>query len=125
MLSPTQEGQNAEKFQSLYGNVPRVRTPAIKWGYTARRVITMEWIEGVKLTNKQVRAFRSLVVAGVLAVAGVRMAFGWVGCELSCWLLAQDRLLACMVSHTVQSTQVYWCVCVARTGHGSGGSKRS
>jgi hypothetical protein len=32
--------------------MPRVRTPRIYWPYTARRVLTMEWIEGVKLTNK-------------------------------------------------------------------------
>lgn len=39
----------------MYGGMPRVRTPSIKWDYTARRVLTMEWIEGVKLTNKPVR----------------------------------------------------------------------
>lgn len=32
--------------------MPRVRTPDIYWDYTARRVLTMEWIEGVKLTNQ-------------------------------------------------------------------------
>lgn len=30
----------------------QVRTPAIKWEATSRRVLTMEWIEGVKLTDK-------------------------------------------------------------------------
>ena len=49
-----QEGNSAERFQELYGGMPRVRTPGIKWDYTARRVLTMEWIEGVKLTNKPV-----------------------------------------------------------------------
>jgi hypothetical protein len=39
-------------WQALYGNMPRVRTPAIYWQATQRRVLTMEWIEGVKLTNK-------------------------------------------------------------------------
>ena len=33
--------------------IPRVRVPRIMWGgLTARRVLTMEWIEGVKLTDK-------------------------------------------------------------------------
>lgn len=32
--------------------MPRVRTPRIYWEATKRRVLTMEWIEGVKLTNK-------------------------------------------------------------------------
>ncbi|KAF5834299.1 ABC1 family-domain-containing protein [Dunaliella salina] len=47
------EGQSCEKFQELYGGMPRVRTPAIKWDCSARRVLTMEWIDGVKLTNKE------------------------------------------------------------------------
>ncbi|WIA09229.1 hypothetical protein OEZ85_008638 [Tetradesmus obliquus] len=46
------EGRNAERFQALYGSMPRVRTPKIYWQATQRRVLTMEWIEGVKLTNK-------------------------------------------------------------------------
>lgn len=32
--------------------MPRVRTPRIYWEATRRRVLTMEWIDGVKLTNK-------------------------------------------------------------------------
>jgi hypothetical protein len=32
--------------------MPRVRTPKILWGSTSRRVLTMEWIDGVKLTNR-------------------------------------------------------------------------
>lgn len=35
--------------------MPRVRTPRIVWGATSRRVLTMEWIDGVKLTNRLVR----------------------------------------------------------------------
>eukprot|EP01026_Neomeris_dumetosa_P025553 TRINITY_DN2102_c0_g1_i11.p1 TRINITY_DN2102_c0_g1~~TRINITY_DN2102_c0_g1_i11.p1 ORF type:complete len:455 (-),score=83.19 TRINITY_DN2102_c0_g1_i11:91-1407(-) len=48
-----QEGRNCEKFEELYKHVPRVSTPDIYWKYTSRRVLTMEWIEGVKLTNEQ------------------------------------------------------------------------
>ena len=41
------EGRNAERFQELYGSMPRIRTPRIIWGATARRVLTMEWcVEG-------------------------------------------------------------------------------
>ncbi|KAG2496456.1 hypothetical protein HYH03_005679 [Edaphochlamys debaryana] len=50
-LDYIQEGHNCERFQALYGNMPRVRTPKIYWQCTSRRVLTMEWIEGVKLTN--------------------------------------------------------------------------
>ena len=48
------EGRNCEKFASLYctGALPRVGTPGIYWEQTSRRVLTMEWIDGVKLTDE-------------------------------------------------------------------------
>ncbi|PZV18153.1 MAG: hypothetical protein DCF20_03575 [Pseudanabaena sp.] len=49
----TFEGQNAEKFAKYYGGLDEVYVPKIYWQYTARRVLTMEWIEGIKLTNVQ------------------------------------------------------------------------
>jgi Predicted unusual protein kinase len=45
------EGRNAERFRQLYGNIPDIYVPKIYWGYTGRRVLTMEWINGTKLTN--------------------------------------------------------------------------
>ncbi|MGK7930298.1 MAG: ABC1 kinase family protein [Microcystaceae cyanobacterium] len=45
------EGQNAEKFSELYGYLPEIYVPKIHWEYTGRRVLTMEWIDGTKLTN--------------------------------------------------------------------------
>ncbi|MEB3340281.1 AarF/ABC1/UbiB kinase family protein [Okeania sp.] len=47
----TQEGRNAEKFQQLYGHLKDIYVPKIYWQYTGRRVLTMEWITGTKLTN--------------------------------------------------------------------------
>ena len=47
----TQEGQNAEKFRQLYGHLPKIYVPKIHWQYTKRRVLTMEWIQGTKLTK--------------------------------------------------------------------------
>ncbi|MDJ0846650.1 ABC1 kinase family protein [Crocosphaera sp.] len=46
-----QEARNAEEFAKLYGNLPEIYVPKIYWEYTARRVLTMEWVEGTKLTN--------------------------------------------------------------------------
>ncbi len=51
------EGQNAERFAQLYGHLPDVYVPRIYWEYTGRRVLTMEWITGTKLT--QVEALRA------------------------------------------------------------------
>ncbi len=47
------EGRNAERFADLYGHMKDVYVPKIYWQYTRRRVLTMEWVDGVKLTNPQ------------------------------------------------------------------------
>ena len=47
----THEGQNAQRFADLYGHIADIYVPKIYPHYTARRVLTMEWIEGTKLTN--------------------------------------------------------------------------
>ncbi|HEY9666172.1 MAG TPA: AarF/ABC1/UbiB kinase family protein, partial [Coleofasciculaceae cyanobacterium] len=49
----TQEGRNAERFTELYGHLQDVYVPKIYWEYTGRRVLTMEWINGTKLTNME------------------------------------------------------------------------
>ena len=45
------EASNAEKFRELHSHNPRIAVPAIHREATSRRVLTMEWIDGVKLTN--------------------------------------------------------------------------
>jgi predicted unusual protein kinase regulating ubiquinone biosynthesis (AarF/ABC1/UbiB family) len=47
----TQEGRNAERFAKLYGHIEDIYVPRIYWDYTQRRVLTMEWIVGTKLTR--------------------------------------------------------------------------
>lgn len=47
----TQEGRNAERFSQLYSYLPDIYVPSIYWDYTGRRVLTMEWITGYKLTD--------------------------------------------------------------------------
>ncbi|KAB8335583.1 AarF/ABC1/UbiB kinase family protein [Scytonema tolypothrichoides VB-61278] len=47
------EGENAERFYQLYGHMKDVYVPKIYWEYTNRRVLTMEWIDGVKLTETE------------------------------------------------------------------------
>ncbi|HIK25547.1 MAG TPA: AarF/ABC1/UbiB kinase family protein [Thermosynechococcus sp. M46_R2017_013] len=49
----TQEGRNAERFARLYGHLTDVYIPKIYWNYTRRRVLTMEWVTGVKLNQPQ------------------------------------------------------------------------
>ncbi|MCC5604546.1 ABC1 kinase family protein [Nostoc favosum] len=47
------EGENAERFFELYGHMKDVYVPKIYWEYTNRRVLTMEWINGTKLTQTE------------------------------------------------------------------------
>ncbi len=56
----TQEGRNAERFDELYGYMSDIYVPTIYWDYTARRVLTMEWIEGTKLTELESIAAQGL-----------------------------------------------------------------
>ena len=52
-INYVQEGRNADKFEQLYGYIEEIYVPKIYWQYTGRRVLTMEWINGTKLTNIQ------------------------------------------------------------------------
>ena len=45
------EASNAEAFAQLHAHNPRIAVPRIYREATSRRVLTMEWIDGVKLTN--------------------------------------------------------------------------
>ncbi|MGF1989652.1 MAG: ABC1 kinase family protein [Nostoc sp. ZfuVER08] len=47
------EGRNAEKFASNFHNDPQVKVPSIYWRYTNTHVLTLEWINGFKLTDTQ------------------------------------------------------------------------
>jgi predicted unusual protein kinase regulating ubiquinone biosynthesis (AarF/ABC1/UbiB family) len=54
------EGRNAEKFAELYGSMQDIYVPSIYWQYTGRRVLTMEWITGTKLTSLEAVAAQGL-----------------------------------------------------------------
>jgi predicted unusual protein kinase regulating ubiquinone biosynthesis (AarF/ABC1/UbiB family) len=45
------EGRNAEKFAANFRNHPDVKVPSIYWRYTNHRLLTLEWINGFKLTD--------------------------------------------------------------------------
>nr|XP_043608386.1 uncharacterized protein slr1919 [Erigeron canadensis] len=65
------EGQNCERFASLYGfrdsqqegTYPKekwVKVPKIYWNYTRKAVLTMEWIDGIKLNDDAALSKESL-----------------------------------------------------------------
>ncbi|MEL6938595.1 MAG: AarF/ABC1/UbiB kinase family protein [Cyanobacteria bacterium J06598_1] len=62
------EGANAERFEQLYGYLPEILVPSIYAQYTGRRVLTMEWIEGIKLTELDELARRGIDPTHVIEV---------------------------------------------------------
>jgi predicted unusual protein kinase regulating ubiquinone biosynthesis (AarF/ABC1/UbiB family) len=47
------EGHNAERFAHNFKDSTEVKVPAIYWKFSSRRVLTLEWINGFKLTSTQ------------------------------------------------------------------------
>jgi predicted unusual protein kinase regulating ubiquinone biosynthesis (AarF/ABC1/UbiB family) len=47
----TLEAGNAQRFAKLYGHIKDIYVPKVYPLYTNRRVLTMEWVTGTKLTN--------------------------------------------------------------------------
>jgi predicted unusual protein kinase regulating ubiquinone biosynthesis (AarF/ABC1/UbiB family) len=45
------EGRNAEKFAANFQDDPTVKVPLIYWRYSSQTVLTLEWIDGIKLTD--------------------------------------------------------------------------
>lgn len=50
-LDYTIEGRNAEKIAKQFKNDPKIYIPSIYWDYTTRTVLTMEFVEGLKLNQ--------------------------------------------------------------------------
>ncbi|KAH9548317.1 hypothetical protein CY35_11G082400 [Sphagnum magellanicum] len=53
-LNYVQEARNAKRFKALYGDRRDVLVPGMYWDYTSTKVLTMEWVEGVKLSEQQI-----------------------------------------------------------------------
>ncbi|KAG8642209.1 protein ACTIVITY OF BC1 COMPLEX KINASE 7, chloroplastic isoform X1 [Manihot esculenta] len=48
------EGKNADKFRRDFRNVKWVRVPLVFWDYTAMKVLTLEYVPGVKINQLDV-----------------------------------------------------------------------
>ncbi|KAF8066232.1 ABC1K7 [Scenedesmus sp. PABB004] len=45
------EGRNADKFRRNFRDTPWVRTPTVHWAFSSPRVLTLEYLPGVKITD--------------------------------------------------------------------------
>jgi ubiquinone biosynthesis protein len=67
-LDFVKDGRNADRFRKNFEGVEGVRFPTIYWNCSSRRMLTMEFIDGVKITN--VDEIRTLGIDPV-TIAGV------------------------------------------------------
>lgn len=50
-LNYEREGRNAERFAQLFADDPGIRVPGVIWEYTSRRVLALEWVDGIKVND--------------------------------------------------------------------------
>ena len=69
------EGHNAERFAANFAGDPEVKVPSIYWDYSDRHVLTLEWINGYKLTDVEAAKQSGLdsdAVIRICVTAGLR-----------------------------------------------------
>jgi aarF domain-containing kinase len=72
------EGHNAELTAANFAGHDEIVVPRIYWEHTARRVLTMEFVEGIKITDMDALAAAGITrdeVAGLLANSYMRQIF--------------------------------------------------
>jgi predicted unusual protein kinase regulating ubiquinone biosynthesis (AarF/ABC1/UbiB family) len=50
-LDYEREGHSIERFARLFVSEPDIRVPKVVWEHSRRRVLTMEWVAGIKVTD--------------------------------------------------------------------------
>lgn len=46
------EGKNAERFRDNFKNYPNVKAPLVYWDYTTSKVLTLEYLPGIKVDDR-------------------------------------------------------------------------
>lgn len=52
-LDFSKEGENADRFRRNFAGQDRIAVPEIRWIYTTSRVLTMEYVEGMRITQRE------------------------------------------------------------------------
>ena len=50
-LDYIQEGKNAEAFRRNFAEDERIKIPVVYWPFTTRKVLTLEYLDGIKITD--------------------------------------------------------------------------
>ncbi|XP_074567271.1 LOW QUALITY PROTEIN: protein ACTIVITY OF BC1 COMPLEX KINASE 3, chloroplastic-like [Curcuma longa] len=67
-LNYVQEGKNARRFKKLYADKEEVYVPDIYWDYTSAKVLTMDWVDGVKLNEQEAIEKRGLKMLNLVDI---------------------------------------------------------
>lgn len=47
------EGKNADRFRNNFKEEPRIKIPLVYWQYTTKRVLTLEYLPGIKVDDRE------------------------------------------------------------------------
>lgn len=71
-LDYTVEGQNADRIAAQFKDDPTIKIPDVYWDYTTKKVLTLEYVEGIKMNEikkLQLRKYDTKVLAERVANA--------------------------------------------------------
>ena len=46
------EGKNADRFRENFQNYPRIVAPQVYWRYTTKKILTLEYLPGIKISDR-------------------------------------------------------------------------
>jgi predicted unusual protein kinase regulating ubiquinone biosynthesis (AarF/ABC1/UbiB family) len=47
------EGKNADRFRANFAGYSRIRSPQVYWQYTTRKILTLEYLPGIKIDDRK------------------------------------------------------------------------
>jgi tRNA A-37 threonylcarbamoyl transferase component Bud32 len=92
----TVEGRFAERFRENFKHFPGIRTPRIHWDYTTSRVMVMDFVHGIKVTDlveleEAGISFREIVNLGVRSTIKMLLEDGFFHADMHPGNLFVDR----------------------------------
>lgn len=60
------EGKNADRFRENFKNYPQVKVPLVYWQYTTRKVLTLEYVPGIKVDDRETLVANGINVDGII-----------------------------------------------------------
>ena len=119
------EAANAQRFNELYAGVTDIFVPQVYSDYTTNKVLTMEWVDGFRLTDQEsLRRFNldESKLVDTLVQCSLRQILGTLHGQSSFYHHHINLLTICTfnVQKTDFSMQVSWSSCLSSTTEAHG-----